>query len=119
VSRGPRRADTCALKSKRKLGGFYWGGMAVAELRLEPPAMEFSLGQPWLSLSTLRDVDSTCVYKVPLHARSLCMLGNFPQAFSHVGLINTAINLASVGGVAFSGASASLAALVALQGTVR
>jgi len=47
------------------------------------------------------------------------MLGNFPQAFSHVGLINTAINLASVGVVAFSGASASLAALVALQGAVR
>jgi hypothetical protein len=47
------------------------------------------------------------------------MLGNFPQTFSHVGLINTAINLASVDGVAFSGASASLAALVALQGAVR
>jgi GH15 family glucan-1,4-alpha-glucosidase len=25
------------------------------------------------------------------------MLGNFPQAFSHVGLINTAIKLARVG----------------------
>ena len=30
------------------------------------------------------------------------MLGNFPQAFSHVGLINTAINLASVEGSAAS-----------------
>ena len=31
------------------------------------------------------------------------MLGNFPQAFSHVGLINTAINLASVEGSASMG----------------
>jgi GH15 family glucan-1,4-alpha-glucosidase len=31
------------------------------------------------------------------------MLGNFPQAFSHVGLINTAINLASVQGSAAMG----------------
>jgi hypothetical protein len=29
------------------------------------------------------------------------MFGSFPQAFSHVGLINTAINLASVGGLHF------------------
>jgi GH15 family glucan-1,4-alpha-glucosidase len=26
------------------------------------------------------------------------MLGNFPQAFSHVGLINTALNLANLAG---------------------
>jgi GH15 family glucan-1,4-alpha-glucosidase len=32
------------------------------------------------------------------HRRRL--LGNFPQAFSHVGLINTARNLASAGGPA-------------------
>ena len=31
------------------------------------------------------------------------MLGNFPQAFSHVGLINTAINLARVEGSAAMG----------------
>ena len=30
-----------------------------------------------------------------------CMLGNFPQAFSHAGVINTAINLASAGGLRF------------------
>jgi GH15 family glucan-1,4-alpha-glucosidase len=26
------------------------------------------------------------------------MLGNFPQAFSHVGLVNTALNLTEVSG---------------------
>ena len=35
--------------------------------------------------------------------RARRMLGNFPQAFSHVGLINTAINLASVEGSAAMG----------------
>ncbi|HEY8007275.1 MAG TPA: glycoside hydrolase family 15 protein [Methylocella sp.] len=35
--------------------------------------------------------------------RARRMLGNFPQAFSHVGLINTAINLASVQGSAAMG----------------
>jgi GH15 family glucan-1,4-alpha-glucosidase len=35
--------------------------------------------------------------------RASRMLGNFPQAFSHVGLINTAINLASVEGSAAIG----------------
>jgi GH15 family glucan-1,4-alpha-glucosidase len=29
------------------------------------------------------------------------LVGNFPQAFSHVGLVNTALNLASAGGAAF------------------
>jgi GH15 family glucan-1,4-alpha-glucosidase len=29
-----------------------------------------------------------------------CMLGNFPQAFSHVGLVNSALNLTKVGGPA-------------------
>jgi GH15 family glucan-1,4-alpha-glucosidase len=37
------------------------------------------------------------------------MLGNFPQAFSHVGLINTAINLASVEGSASMGLTRSVA----------
>jgi GH15 family glucan-1,4-alpha-glucosidase len=35
--------------------------------------------------------------------RARRMLGNFPQAFSHVGLINPAINLASVEGSAAMG----------------
>ncbi len=34
------------------------------------------------------------------------MLGNFPQAFSHVGLINTALNLARVEGPAAERAKA-------------
>jgi GH15 family glucan-1,4-alpha-glucosidase len=34
------------------------------------------------------------------------MIGNFPQAFSHVGLINTALNLARVGGPAAERAEA-------------
>jgi hypothetical protein len=34
------------------------------------------------------------------------MLGNFPQAFSHVGLINTALNLVRVEGPAAKRAEA-------------
>ena len=32
--------------------------------------------------------------------RAQRLLGNFPQAFSHVGLVNTAYNLTGVGGPA-------------------
>jgi GH15 family glucan-1,4-alpha-glucosidase len=34
--------------------------------------------------------------------RTRRLVGNFPQAFSHVGLINTAMNLASAEGAAFA-----------------
>jgi hypothetical protein len=43
---GDRAVETSALRSKGKLGRLHWGGMAVAVLRLEAPAMESSLGQP-------------------------------------------------------------------------
>jgi GH15 family glucan-1,4-alpha-glucosidase len=44
-------------------------------------------------LSLCNDVGLLAEEYDPLHGR---MLGNFPQAFSHIGLINTALNLTRI-----------------------